>query len=398
MALKRGREPANEGEGDGDGDDARARESGTRDAEEHRGVRVRAEDDVPTTKDGVDFERDVAKDEAANAVARHYSSRSNQSHGERRKSVIYRLRCLNNWIKSTQLSSRVRENDRVMDLACGKGGDLKKYARAKVGFYVGVDIALESVRRDAVKRYNGEHANEFPAVFIAGDAFVVDLAEVLPEHQRTLDVISCQFAIHYSLSTEQRARRALRNVCKMLRPGGYFIGTTVDSNVLVRKLREADGLAFWNPVYEVEFDDAFKDKTFPASETGGFGIEYTFTLADAVTKCRECMVPKDVWVSLAAEYGLELVEWQNFHDYVHSQLHGKETRERAGGLWSQVMGDEGENTLTDEEWEAAYLYCTFVFRMSGSPESAASAVFNRKPVPEKREIEQSDVLVLEGAA
>lgn len=172
----------------------------------------------------------------------------------------------------------------------------------------------------------------------------------------------------------------------------------MDSNVLVRKLREADGLAFWNPVYEVEFDDAFKDKTFPASETGGFGIEYTFTLADAVTKCRECMVPKDVWVSLAAEYGLELVEWQNFHDYVHSQLHGKETRERAGGLWSQVMGDEGENTLTDEEWEAAYLYCTFVFRMSGSPESAASAVFNRKPVPEKRKIEQSDVLVLEGAA
>ena len=31
-------------------------------------------------------------------------------------------------------------------------------------------------------------------------------------------------------------------------PEGHFIGTTVDSNVLVRKLREADGLKFGNSI------------------------------------------------------------------------------------------------------------------------------------------------------
>lgn len=350
----------------------------------------------PTTTSNLG-EDDHTKSDAARLVAQHYSGRANQTTTQRKQSVIYRLRCLNNWVKSNLLQHYLKPGDRVMDLACGKGGDLRKYAKANIGSYVGVDIALESVRRDAVGRYNKEHAREFPAVFIAGDAFLVDLAAVLPEHVRTLDVISCQFAIHYSLSTEQRARRALRNVCKMLRPGGYFIGTTVDSNVLVRKLREADGLAFWNPVYEVEFDEAFKSKTFPTSETGGFGIEYTFTLADAVTKCRECMVPKDVWVELAAEYGLELVEWQNFHDYVHTQLAGEQTRERASGLWSQIMGDEAMS-MTDEEWEAAYLYTVFAFRMSGSAESAAAAVFNRKPPAEAGKIEQDAVLVLEGAA
>jgi mRNA (guanine-N7-)-methyltransferase len=361
--------------------------------------------DAPSTRDGGAADEDTGavasstatKDDAARLVAQHYSGRANQTHQERKQSPIYRLRCLNNWVKSNLLQSKIRENDRVMDLACGKGGDLKKYARAKIASYLGVDIALESVRRDAVKRYNAEHAREFPAKFVAGDAFVVDLASVLPEYVRTLDVISCQFAIHYSLSTEERARRALRNVCTMLRPGGYFIGTTVDSNVLVRKLREADGLAFWNPVYEVEFDDAFKSKVFPTNQTDGFGIEYTFTLADAVTTCRECMVPKDVWVSLAAEYGLELVEWRNFHDYVHSQLSGVDTRERASALWSQIMGDDSMS-MTDEEWEAAYLYTTFVFRKSGSAEAAASAVFNRKPPAAPARIEQDDVLVLEGAA
>ena len=87
-------------------------------------------------------EREDDDDDAARLVAQHYSGRANQSHAERKRSVIYRLRCLNNWVKSAALQRRVREGDRVMDLACGKGGDLKKYARAKIASYVGVDIAL----------------------------------------------------------------------------------------------------------------------------------------------------------------------------------------------------------------------------------------------------------------
>lgn len=49
---------------------------------------------------------------------------------------------------------------------------------------------------------------------------------------------SLQFALHYSFSEEARARRALQNVSSLLRPGGVFIGTIPDANVLVRKLRE----------------------------------------------------------------------------------------------------------------------------------------------------------------
>lgn len=44
--------------------------------------------------------------------------------------------------------------------------------------------------------------------------------------------------MHYSWSTEARARRALANVSALLRPGGTFIGTMPDANVIVRKLRE----------------------------------------------------------------------------------------------------------------------------------------------------------------
>lgn len=47
-----------------------------------------------------------------------------------------------------------------------------------------------------------------------------------------------QFALHYSWSTEARARRALANISALLRPGGTLIGTMPDANVIVKKLRE----------------------------------------------------------------------------------------------------------------------------------------------------------------
>lgn len=48
--------------------------------------------------------------------------------------------------------------------------------------------------------------------------------------------------MHYSWSTEARARRALANVSALLRPGGTFIGTMPDANVIVKKLREGSSL------------------------------------------------------------------------------------------------------------------------------------------------------------
>lgn len=47
--------------------------------------------------------------------------------------------------------------------------------------------------------------------------------------------------MHYSWSTEARARQALANVSALLRPGGIFIGTMPDANVIVRKLRAGLG-------------------------------------------------------------------------------------------------------------------------------------------------------------
>lgn len=65
--------------------------------------------------------------------------------------------------------------------------------------------------------------------------------------------------MHYSWSTEARARRALANVSALLRPGGTFIGTMPDANVIIKKLRQ--GLSHKQSFY-LFFFLSFGPKTY----------------------------------------------------------------------------------------------------------------------------------------
>lgn len=177
-------------------------------------------------------------------VADHYSGRKNQTLQEREASPIIHLRKLNNWIKSVLIQHYARPGDAVLDLACGKGGDLIKWDKAGIRYYVGIDIAQGSIQ-DCRARYNASNFR-FPARLICGDCYEVGLLDQIlaADHEAPFDICSCQFALHYSWSTEARARRALANVSASLRPGGTFIGTMPDANVIIKKLRQAQGLCF----------------------------------------------------------------------------------------------------------------------------------------------------------
>jgi len=61
---------------------------------------------------------------------------------------------------------------RVLELGCGKGGDLIKWQKAHVDEYVGVDIAETSVAQ-ARQRWEGLKGNRFHASFFVLDAFGV---------------------------------------------------------------------------------------------------------------------------------------------------------------------------------------------------------------------------------
>ncbi|XVF34113.1 hypothetical protein REPUB_Repub18cG0029500 [Reevesia pubescens] len=292
-------------------------------------------------------------------VADHYSARPNQTLEEREASPIIHLKKLNNWIKSVLIQLYTRRGDAVLDLACGKGGDLIKWDKAKVRYYVGIGIAEGSVRLDKV---------------LADDA--------------PFDICSCQFAMHYSWSTEARARRALANVSALLRPGGTFIGTMPDANVIIKKLREAEGLAFGNSVYWIRFDEEFADKKFKSSSP--FGIKYKFHLEDAVD-CPEWIVPFHVFKSLAEEYDLELVFVKNPHEFVHEYIKKPEYVELMRRLGALGDGNQDQSTLSPDEWEVAYLYLAFVLKKRGQPDGTQP---NNRKDKGQMQIAKEDILYI----
>ncbi|XP_021737433.1 mRNA cap guanine-N7 methyltransferase 1-like isoform X1 [Chenopodium quinoa] len=338
--------------------------------------------------DGV-FLEDESTKIFARKVADHYSARTNQTLEEREASPIIHLKKLNNWIKSVLIQLYARPGNAVLDLACGKGGDLIKWDKAKIGYYVGIDIAEGSIE-DCRTRYNGDADQnqrrkkfKFPARLLCGDCFEVRLDRALAE-DGPFDLCSCQFALHYSWSTEARARRALANVSALLRPGGILIGTMPDANVIVKKYREAEGLKFGNSVYWIRFDEDYADKKFKASNP--FGIRYKFHLEDAVD-CPEWVVPFHVFKALAEEYDFELVFAKNNHQFVEEYLKKPEfvdLMRRLGALGDTHDKSEFHTlvviflpalsvvfvtcTLSPDEWEVAYLYLAFVLRKRGQPD------------------------------
>lgn len=61
----------------------------------------------------------------------------------------------------------------------------------------------------------------------------VRLRDVYTNPGMRFNITSCQFSLHYCFESLEQAQMMLRNLCENLRPGGFFIGTTVDSNELV---------------------------------------------------------------------------------------------------------------------------------------------------------------------
>lgn len=125
------------------------------------------------------------------------NARPNIGREARRDSPIIGLKNFNNWVKSVLIAKfGRREKDRtvprvkVLDLGCGKGGDLQKWTKAGTDEYIGIgeyaragvearaemrenaDLAMVSVEQ-ARSRWEDLRAPKFQAAFFALDCYEV---------------------------------------------------------------------------------------------------------------------------------------------------------------------------------------------------------------------------------
>ncbi|KAI1821462.1 mRNA capping enzyme [Xylaria intraflava] len=373
-------------------------------------------------------------------VREHYNAVPERGRDWRKTgSSIRGLRVFNNWVKSTLIQKFSPDEDHtpgaqqqgrdmagaqgheliVLDIGCGKGGDLGKWQQApqRVQLYVGLDPADVSIDQ-AKDRYRsmgsqsgrggrggrgghrgghrgGRQQHLFDARFLVKDCYGSSIGDVdivrqvgfdpSPMGRSGFDIVSMMFCMHYAFESEEKARMMLQNVSSALKKGGRFIGCIPNSDVISDRVikfneriskmdggsveegeqtsgdkeeGEAEETAEWgNDLYRVRFPGKTpEDGIFRPP----FGWKYSFFLSEAVEEVPEYVVPWEAFRAIAEDYNLEMQYHQSFKDIWES-----EKDDEILGPLSERMGVRGRGRgplqVSPAEMEVANFYVAFCF-------------------------------------
>ncbi|KXN83490.1 mRNA cap guanine-N7 methyltransferase [Leucoagaricus sp. SymC.cos] len=317
--------------------------------------RKRAASDDPELPPGKRHAGDVG------LVVNHYNSRPDVGVVQRQESPIIGLKNFNNWVKSVLITKfahpalaksthvQGRLSGKVLDMGCGKGGDITKWSKAKIRELLGVDIAAVSIEQARERWYAQKGGVKFDATFAALDAYSESISRAFPPAKlvQPFDVVSMQFCMHYAFETVQKARCMLENVTRYLRPGGIFIGTIPNSEFLLEQLSNIPAgqqdLSFGNDVYMIRFEERDKQPVF--------GHKYTFFLRDAVENVPEYVVRWENFRRMAEDYKLQLLYKKDFHDVFMEHQEDQEFGQLLVKM--KVVDANGESSMDEAQWEAA---------------------------------------------
>lgn len=119
----------------------------------HHPYYCKSEESAFSVNDSEFYGRTTSSNSSSEAqlVASHYNARPNTAPAERTRSAIIHLREFHNWVKSVLIREFVSQRKlKVLDLACGKGGDLMKWDKADVSVLTGVGNEPRQVSDDFI--------------------------------------------------------------------------------------------------------------------------------------------------------------------------------------------------------------------------------------------------------
>jgi len=337
------------------------------------------------------------------------------------ESQIKGLRSFNNWIKSCIIQRfspaekslgqeeelgwgeeakepEVQQPLLVLDVGCGKGGDLGKWQLAPqvVGLYVGLDPAETSVRQ-AEERYVQMRRGRkpiFDARFVSKDCFGEWIGDVgivrevgidtnVGQGQISrwggggFDVVSMMFSMHYAFESEEKVRMMLRNVAGSLKKGGRFLGVVPNSDMLADRIKDwydkrepqeakpgeeiDDAAPSWgNSIYSVRFP---YDRARPVQKEGNFrppfAWKYTYWMAEAVD-VPEFVVPWEAFRAIAEGFNLEQRYRKPFLEIWETERGDREMAQLANRM-GVTRNEGGDLVMSEEEKEAVSFYHGFCF-------------------------------------
>jgi hypothetical protein len=263
------------------------------------------------------------------------------------------LKKFNNFVKEylieRALSNYTKPN--VMDLAVGEFGDMHKYAKMGVGYFLGLDINEHNINNPKsgaatrlMDQINKNPASQYSkmadkTLLIVGTAtkniangdcafdninkYYLDVLYGRSKGNTSklrklegvgldgFDVITCMYAIHYMMNNETALDNFLRNVSENLLDQGYFIGTCLDGMEIIKELGgeneingDIDGKSVFFIRKESTDPDAYKNITV--------GNKITVFFETFAGSFSENLVNKSYLKEKAKTHNLKMVEFKPF--------------------------------------------------------------------------------------
>ncbi len=274
------------------------------------------------------------------------------------------LRSFNNYIKSnilfTYCSPKIMNNKlkklSILDLGCGRGGDIQKFFHSKIGKYVGFDPdhnGIHSSTDGALSRYNNFRRKmpNFPKMdFLIADANTElnyesqlksigkmssvnkDLLEsIFGTDSNNLnnikfDVFNCQLMIHFVLKNDVTWNNFCSNINNYMADDGYLLISTFDGEKLHKMFKQKNGNI--KEVYSeegtrktfFEFKSSYDHSSNNIDKTGLSYSAFVSMIKDDNNFDTEYIVTEKFLVnSLKEKCDMELVESNSFHKIYEQQ-------------------------------------------------------------------------------
>ena len=294
--------------------------------------------------------KDILKIRESEVGKKYYESKASKEN----IALIKGLRDFHNrYIKNDILIKKTLAggNKILVDLACGKGGDLYKWIDNRARFVMGIDISGDGITNPhdgAYKRYMTDimrfGTDRVPKIAFAignssknivnGEAGATDeerdilrsvFGRVEPEgpvppyienvmagsFRAGADVAACMFAIHYFFKNKETLDGFLTNLSEIVKIGGYFVGCCFDGQKIFQLLKRTErgrsvsgtlnDVPLWTITKDYDAEELLTDDS-----SIGLGIDVEFiSIGDAQ---KEYLVPFDLLTQKMATIGFELLD------------------------------------------------------------------------------------------
>ena len=302
----------------------------------------------------------------------------------------------------------------LLDLACGKGGDIAKWRDNNIDTCVGIDYISNNIddsRDGACSRYQfyksqaEDQGKKIPkAYFLVGDVarpmkdnkFITNsqystLANNLwfPNDKLTtnfqvnkFDIVSVMFALHYFFRSESVLDQFIENVANNVKQGGYFIGCCFNGSKIFESLKDTpkggsidkfkNGRLMWKIVRN------YRQNKFNNDESSvGMSIKVYISSINQIIE--EFLVNFDYLKEKLAKYNIVPVTGQELND-----LDLGNNNSESIGSFEDVFKSKSNNpiiskiisniNLSPQEKDLSFMFNYFIFKRKTSGEEVLSNI------------------------